>query len=109
MIVNEQILQWHANPEVFRPDLLPLALFINHSQPSAIFPYENLRNHYYPEVQSTTIARTFPPVGQSLLATFNRGTYAGASYQLSDEDQRQLALAMSLQNGAPYYYRTAQQ
>jgi hypothetical protein len=106
-LVNEQVLEWHQSQEYFRQDLLPLSLFINHSQPSAIFPYENLRNHYYPEVQSTTIGRTFPPVGQSLLATFQKGW--GATYQLTDENQRQLALAMSLQNPAPYIFRTAKQ
>lgn len=108
MIVNETVLQWHQSAEYFRQDLLPLALFVNHSQPSAIFPYQNLRNHYYPELQSTTIARTFPPVGHSLLATF-QGFGWGATYRLTDEQQRQLALSMSLQNAAPVVYQTAKQ
>lgn len=107
-IVNESVLQWHQSQEYFRQDLLPLELFVNGSQPSAIFPFQNLRNHYYPEVQSNTIARTNPPVGHSLLATF-QGFGWGATYRLTDEQQRQLALSMSLQNAAPVAYRTAKQ
>lgn len=107
-IVNERILSFAQNAEVFRPDLLPLVLFVNGSQPSAIFPYQNLRNHYYPEVQSRTIGRTFPPVGHGMIATF-QGFGWGATYRLTDEQQRQLAIAMSLQNAAPVVFRTAKQ
>ena len=106
--LNEAILKWQQSAEYFRQDLLPLVLFVNGSQPSAIFPYQNLRNHYYPEVQSTTIARTYPPVGQSLLRTF-AGFGWGATYRLTDEQQRQLAQSMSLQNPAPMVYQTAKQ
>lgn len=107
MIVNELVLAWHESQEVTRQDLLPQPLFVNHSQPSAIFPWQNLRNHYYPEVQSFRIARTNPPVGWSPLFTYQKGW--GASYQLSDEAQRQYALGASLTNGAPQWFNTAKQ
>jgi hypothetical protein len=93
---------------IVREDLLPQVLSsIDHGQPSALFPYENLRNKYYPLAQSHPIGRLNPPVGRSPLLTYQAGF--GPTYQLSDEAQRQLAQGMHLANADNSYYRLAKQ
>lgn len=107
MILNYSILNWEQQ-DIFRPDMLPLVLdTIDAGQPSALFPYENLRNKYYGLAQSTLIGRLQPPVGYSMQWTYQKGF--GPTYQLSDEAQRQLALGMHLANADLSFYRLAKQ
>ena len=101
------VLQWNQEG-IFRADRLPLVLnSINASHPSALFPFQNLRNKYYGLLQSRHIGRLTPAVGFSMVATFQHGW--GASYQMRDEAQRQLAQGIHLQNGDNSFYRLARQ
>jgi hypothetical protein len=107
MLVNTEGLVWRQE-DIFRPDILPQILStIDAGHPSALFPYQNLRNKYYGLPQSTLIGRLQPPVGYSALWTYQKG--GGPSYQLSDEAQRQLALGMHLRNADNSFYRLAKQ
>jgi hypothetical protein len=93
---------------IVREDLLPQVLSsIDAGHPSALFPYQNLRNKYYGLPQSRHIGRLNPPVGRSPLLVYQRGF--GPTYQLSDEAQRQLAQGMHLANADNSYYRLAKQ
>lgn len=109
MIYNEpsETLNW-IQQDIFRPDILPLHLVtIDAGHPSALFPFENLRNKYYGLPQSTLIGRLQPPVGFSAIWTYQKGF--GPTYQLSDEAQRQLALGMHLRNADLSFYQLAKQ
>lgn len=107
MIVNFTFYNWQEAAQ-FRPDILRQTLStVNSGRPSALFPFENLRNKYYGLRQSTLIGRLQPPVGLSAHFTFQAG--GGPSYKLSDEAQRQLALGMHLANADLSFYRLAKQ
>jgi hypothetical protein len=113
MIVNETYLNWDQSG-LFRPDIIttgegPSVIIstLDAGHPSALFPYQNLRNKYYGLPQSKLIARLQPPVGFSAQWVYQKGF--GSSYQLSDESLRQLALGMHLANADNMFYRLAKQ
>ena len=107
MLMNAVGLQY-AQDDIFRRDLLPQVLSsIDAGHPSALFPYQNVFNKYYGLLRSKKIGRLFPPVGHSMMATYQKGW--GASYQLPDEAQRQIAQGASLQAQQAGFYRLARQ
>lgn len=107
MLMNQTVLESFTAP-IARIDLEPQVLSsIDAGEPSALFPYQNLRNKYYGLTQSHHLGRLIPPVGHSPLLVYQAGF--GAGYKLSDEAQRQLAQGMHLANADNSYYRLAKQ
>lgn len=100
-----QTMGWEPPPIEIKGILRQIP-FINGGHPSAIRPWENLRNRYYVREQAQLIARTNPPVKAAISPVTLSSSGFGQTYRLSDEALRQYSLGTFLLNAQQSYYQT---